>query len=757
MKRTLPLSGKMSSTSRYRTRRYRSSISFLFHVVIVIACGWTAAPASGASVVDSTKPSDFAVGAGAPIPVSANSYTWKDYNKQHLEWCTRHVLTPFQEVAKDRSWEKDAVKFVREVLPLWLHPWKKPPSSLCEQGQKLLRNGCDDPLICYFTYWLERNSYDRPPRRHYREYEDALRRIEQDTRFPRAVVCFVAVELGNLLAIDASEARRAKLKAVDQRILALIRQSLEEGSYDRDNDILFVQHALYFYTNRRLHRLNDELADLYANSEKLPVWVKHTLLGHIEVARAWKERGSGWAREVTKQRWAGFAVHMSKARAELLAGWKSRPDRPEAASEMIAVVMAGHGPPGDSLRLWFDRAVKAQFDYMPAYNRLVWALQPRWRGNLDVMFAFGRACLATHRYDTRVPDFFFEVIHNATFDLEDNRKLYRLPLVAADVMALDQTLLAAPERKDEVQDRLSFIVFHGWLCERYAEARKALDQLNGKPSSCIKSQLSNYGIAETAVLADIYIYTSEAKDDYAQGNKSLRAEEYTEAVKYLQAALQKLKGPDVAFKVLRIGLNIAMWSEQVGKGGWVNVSPKPGNLDEGWTQHYGKWEALEGGVLQIRSNNEQVLAAAQVRVGTDYEVRADVEIDAPTDIGQAIGVVLGYTRLGERDWLMCEVWKDDDTKESQATLFRRFYPVNNPKFPAPLEKKNHLHVQCWKNQVTFYLNGKRVFADMVSREGTTTGLNGKFGFGAHALFWKNTTRISNIEVRLLKEPPKPPE
>jgi hypothetical protein len=103
------------------------------------------------------------------------------------------------------------------------------------------------------------------------------------------------------------------------------------------------------------------------------------------------------------------------------------------------------------------------------------------------------------------------------------------------------------------------------------------------------------------------------------------------------------------------------------------------------------------------------------------------------------------------------VWKDDNTKESQATLFRRFDLVNNPKFPAPLEKKNHLHVQCWKNQVTFYLNGKRVFADMVSREGTTTGLNANFGFGAHASYWKNTTRISNIEVRLLKEPPKPPE
>ena len=115
MKRTLLPSGQASFTSRYRIWPYRSRILFLFHMVTVIACGWMVSPAPGASVVDSAKPSDLAVGAGAPIPVSANSYTWKDYNKQHMEWCTRHVLTPFQEVAKDRSWEKDALKFVREV------------------------------------------------------------------------------------------------------------------------------------------------------------------------------------------------------------------------------------------------------------------------------------------------------------------------------------------------------------------------------------------------------------------------------------------------------------------------------------------------------------------------------------------------------------------------------------------------------------------------------------------------------------------
>ena len=56
-----------------------------------------------------------------------------------------------------------------------------------------------------------------------------------------------------------------------------------------------------------------------------------------------------------------FQQRLQRAGEELIEAWKLRPDRPEAPSEMVGVVMGGGGPKGDTERLWFDRAVAAQF------------------------------------------------------------------------------------------------------------------------------------------------------------------------------------------------------------------------------------------------------------------------------------------------------------------------------------------------------------------------------------------------------------
>jgi len=62
---------------------------------------------------------------------------------------------------------------------------------------------------------------------------------------------------------------------------------------------------------------------------------------------------------------------------------------------MIAVAMAGEAEPSETPRVWFDRAVAAQFDYYEAYSSLLWSLRPRWLGSHEEMYDFGLECLAT--------------------------------------------------------------------------------------------------------------------------------------------------------------------------------------------------------------------------------------------------------------------------------------------------------------------------------------------------------------------------
>jgi hypothetical protein len=101
-----------------------------------------------------------------------------------------------------------------------------------------------------------------------------------------------------------------------------------------------------------------------------------------------------------------------------------RPDMPFAAAEMIAVAMAGVAE-GETMRLWFDRAVAAQYDYEYAYTSVLWGLLPRWGGSYSRMLAFGAACARTRRFDTAIPTYLNTAVRQIANELPDWRRLLR--------------------------------------------------------------------------------------------------------------------------------------------------------------------------------------------------------------------------------------------------------------------------------------------------------------------------------------------
>ncbi|HEV2293915.1 MAG TPA: hypothetical protein VGR35_08660 [Tepidisphaeraceae bacterium] len=82
--------------------------------------------------------------------------------------------------------------------------------------------------------------------------------------------------------------------------------------------------------------------------------------GRYHIDAGWTARGHGYADTVTPEGWAGFARHLEQARACFTKAWELEPTYPEAPAEMIKVVMGGPaGREAQSLRAWFERAVKA--------------------------------------------------------------------------------------------------------------------------------------------------------------------------------------------------------------------------------------------------------------------------------------------------------------------------------------------------------------------------------------------------------------
>lgn len=138
---------------------------------------------------------------------------------------------------------------------------------------------------------------------------------------------------------------------------------------------------------------------LEADGARIDPWFALMMRGQRAYDIAWEARGGGYADTVTEEGWAGFRDAMEEAHGLLTRAWELHPDIPEAATLMIDCVRGDRS----ACRKWFDRAVAAQLDALPAYSSYRFTLRPRWCGSLSAMEAFAEECLNTRRFDTEVP------------------------------------------------------------------------------------------------------------------------------------------------------------------------------------------------------------------------------------------------------------------------------------------------------------------------------------------------------------------
>ncbi len=142
-----------------------------------------------------------------------------------------------------------------------------------------------------------------------------------------------------------------------------------------------------------------QLAARVAVSESIDPWFAWWLAGRADQAAAevpWPPEAPRGRRLTRVQRRLLTRANECYQRA-----WELHPEYPWPASELVATTALTDGPA--AARAWFDRAVKAQFDYVPAYENLLCALRASGRHANERLLAFGRECLATARFDTAVP------------------------------------------------------------------------------------------------------------------------------------------------------------------------------------------------------------------------------------------------------------------------------------------------------------------------------------------------------------------
>ncbi|MDB5326522.1 MAG: hypothetical protein JWM57_2091, partial [Phycisphaerales bacterium] len=208
-------------------------------------------------------------------------------------------------------------------------------------------------------------------------------------------------------------------------------------------------------------------------AQKGDPWIIAVLRGTNAITAAWESRGNGFANTVTPAGWAGFGKSIALARQNFQAAYGMEPTYPEAASGMITVCMAESGQ-ADDPRVWFDRAIGAQIDYMNAWSGYAQVLQPRWGGSLPAMMALASEAAATKRYDTIVPFYAATVLLMMTKENQAGDTVYRRRGVWDILLNVYDGYLDPPAKNINVQWVASYRAVFAWKCGQFAEALRTL-------------------------------------------------------------------------------------------------------------------------------------------------------------------------------------------------------------------------------------------------------------------------------------------
>jgi hypothetical protein len=703
--------------------------------------------------------------AGKPLPADGSTALAEKDAAQQNAWFERNVIQAYRKVGhRNPKWDGAVEAFLRESAPSFLDLAPEGTSDLKSRAKGILDAGCDDPAVLFFAAraWGAKDKQSR-------EASELLERAVaglHDTAYPRGLARFAASSLRE--DYDHRDEGQGKRAALDPVELCWFKESLADGSYAPGEDVVFATHLLtgtgdWFY----LRNLAAVESAVQATTWVEP-WTRLLLTGERRLYDAWNSRGNEYASKVKPEEWKGMRESLAAARKALTESWRLRPDRPEAAAQMIRVAMA-EAEPGETPRLWFDRAVAARFDYMIAYWKLESALRWRWSGDPGALLAFARECAGTRRFDTEVPleayraveqmewDAFSEARHEGEFeDPEEARRVAAAavlppsPYKNDDVYEMVSTVLMRYRRNPgpfRWQRYASYQVVVDYKAERYEAARKLLDdELAG-----VLDPDARETVGGTLPEARIHALASPLGSDVKRAEDLYRAGKVDEAV----ALLGKARASALPQALPYFDQRLAAGRIEADLAAGRSATLVPAASVAGWTPSNGTWKVDGDGALVVTSDALGHLIAADARIGSDVEMAADIEV-ASTSNGQfQVGLVFGRNMsLDSREWFSFRVKKT--AHEGECVYFSQnfFQPVHLIRHPVG--SKSHVVVQLWQGHLWAYVNGEPVVTDYVPEWKVAPSSDAQVGFGGYVNDNTIVVLYRNVTVRRLTRPPVPP-
>ncbi|MEY2578266.1 MAG: hypothetical protein QOI49_1090 [Verrucomicrobiota bacterium] len=547
----------------------------------------------------------------APIEIHGSTTTNRDLLQQHLLWAERVLVQPFSARVQKEPYHDQAVAFVRDALPsLLMTSSYYPTSQTLAAAQSLRDAGCDDPLVRLLDYRV----VFAVKGFHGNCFVELAHAMETAFKWPgpKALAWILARQRACLAENDPEKDRSGWMAVLLTPIV------MSDGSYRADEDRLFYQHLFTPQASELIERSYESFAVL----EGQPVlgdWLQNTMHGWFELQRA-DDKHKLINGEHVEAKGESAEVHMDRAREAFTRAWNLRPDRPEPATQMIN---ASRFTDEATCRLWFDRAIAAQFDYLPAYRTFLWALRPRFAGSAETMIAFGTRCMETNRYDTGIPEIFLDAATDAATDIGDWRKIYRDPEIARKTVEVSRKFAERAVGTSRERMWLEFLALNSWLAGDFTTAGQARAKLTGPLSRQVAYKASILGVSD--FVEQLTRDLAAGSGEFQRAEKLAEKEEYAAARVAYQKALTVATVADQPRVRQRIGL--MEFKEKAASADWVPLPP-PDSTTPMWFQ----LRANGGRQVRELTPEEEVIFAAKydhppaglcfaASPGDDFEVR----------------------------------------------------------------------------------------------------------------------------------------
>jgi hypothetical protein len=675
--------------------------------------------------------------AGKPIPAGQDVYTWMQEREILRRWYDRHFVAGYLAHGhRSPLWDEAMGQFLQTWIKRKLgDPEAVDDRAFYEATRPILAAGCKDPLFLYLASSAQLENGEK----------SRLGRLAQT----EAVKSQYCASLKWLIEIWADGLQRqftfqiSNSTEADQRALEFLRESLVKRDYREDEIVLLYQRLANNPGNAWRLRLNEEVCQMMEQTPECPRWFAELIRGQQEVKNAWKARGSGFAGTVTEQGWQGFEAHLARAEEKLVSSWKRNPKSPYAATEMIAVVMGAGGRPVSESRLWFDRAVAAQLDHYPAYDKLLWALRPRWHGSHEAMLRFGEVCLDTGRFDTQVPQYYVKAVNDISEELGD-WSIYSKPQIYANVR---RAFTGGATGDISRENRRSYLTGNMMLAHRagrYEDAGKDLALLNDDPYVPIMpTWLDNAEL----VPGWIKVWNSPAQKQLLELDEARNRQDFTRALAlagHLRASMQGDKFLERWTADLRAVLEL---EQALATGNWVPI--RPDRELHGWRIYTGDWKVNEDGSILAAAGVSGLMLKSLARTGPDFALRGEVEMVSSTTGEFQAGMVFGNLHPSASEWYGFRVMRGGDGKE-QAVISRTF-ASNLRSYPTQLPKTNQFEVVFASGEISARLNGDELAKSFVLlRNKNRLPPRLAVGLGAFSHQNEYVLRYRNLEMKRLK-------